>query len=87
MITRVKWASPFSKSSNKTSSFISGIGKEKVTPKLLKELCYQEPNFQADHDDQRDLKQLLNLSNVNGRNSKFNSWEKILPIYPISPIN
>ena len=60
---------------------------EKVIPKLLEELCHQEPYFQADYDDQRDLKQLLNLSNINRKNSKFNSWKKILPIYPISPIN
>ena len=61
--------------------------KEKVIPKVVKELDNKEPNFQANYDDEADLKELLNLSNKNLKLSNFNSWEKVLPLYPISPIN
>ena len=61
--------------------------KEKVIPKVVQELDNKEPNFQANYDDEADLKELLNLSNKNVNISNFNSWENILPLYPISPIN
>ena len=61
--------------------------KEKVTPKLLNELNYHEPNFKAEYNDQEDLRELLNFSNINRGSSNLNSWEKVLPLYPLSPIN
>ena len=61
--------------------------REKVLPKVIKELDNSEPNFKADYDDEEDLKELLNLSNKNIGISNFNSWEKVLPLYPLSPIN
>ncbi len=61
--------------------------KEKVIPKVVQELDNKEPNFQANYDDEADLKELLNLSNKNLKLSNFSSWKKVLPLYPISPIN
>ena len=61
--------------------------KEKVIPKVVQALDNKEPNFQANYDDEADLKELLNLSNNNLKLSHFKSWEKVLPLYPISPIN
>jgi len=61
--------------------------REKVLPKVVKELESKELFFEAIYDDKEDLKELLNLSNKNLLNSNDNSWEKVLPLYPISPIN
>jgi len=60
---------------------------EKIVPKVIQELGSTEPYFQANYDDEKDLKELLNLSNENLAISTSNSWEKVLPLYPISPIN
>ena len=63
------------------------ILKEKVIPKVVQELENKETNYQANYDDEEDLKELLNLSNKKQKISNFKSWEKVLPLYPISPIN
>ena len=61
--------------------------RETVLPKVVKELDSKELNFEANYDDEEDLKELLNLSNQNLLNSKIDSWKKVLPLYLISPIN
>ena len=61
--------------------------REKVLPKVLKELESKELFFEANYEDEKDLKELLDLSNKNTLNSNLNSWQNVLPIYPISPIN
>ena len=61
--------------------------REKVTPRLVKELESKELFFEANYDDKEDLKELLDLSNKNLLNSNLDSWKKVLPLYPISPIN
>ncbi len=43
--------------------------------------------FEANYQDEEDLKELLDLSNQNLLNSNVDSWKKVLPLYPISPIN
>ena len=60
---------------------------EKVVPKVLQELVHTEPNFEANYDDEEDLKELLNLSNQNLAITSSQSWKKVLPLYPLSPIN
>ena len=61
--------------------------REKVTPKVVKELKSKELFFEADYKDEEDLRELLDLANKNLLNTNVNSWEKVLPLYPISPIN
>ena len=61
--------------------------REKVLPKIVKELKSKELFFEAIHNDKEDLKELLNLSNTNLLNSNLDSWKKVLPLYPMSPIN
>ena len=61
--------------------------KEKIIPKIFKELTNIESSYQAEYSDIEDLRELLNLSNTNSRYSGSNTWDKVLPIYPISPIN
>ena len=61
--------------------------REKVTPRVVKELESKELFFEANYDDKEDLKELLDLSNKNLLNSNVDSWKKVLPLYPISPIN
>ena len=63
------------------------IIKEKVTPKVVKELENKEIFFEANYNDEEDLKELLDLANKNLLNTNVNSWENVLPLYPISPIN
>ena len=63
------------------------IIRERVTPKVVKELESKEPTFEANYDDKEDLRELLNLANKNLLNSNLDSWRKVLPLYPISPIN
>ena len=63
------------------------IIRERVTPKVVKELESKELTFEANYDDKEDLKELLNLANKNLLNSNLDSWKKVLPLYPISPIN
>ena len=63
------------------------IIREKVTPKVLKELDSKELFFEANYQDKEDLRELLDLANKNLLNTNVNSWEKVLPLYPISPIN
>ena len=60
---------------------------EKVIPNLIRELKNKEYNFQANFNDEEDLRELLNLSNQNTKIKKCNDWEKVLPLYPLSPIN
>ena len=61
--------------------------REKVLPKVVKELESKELTFEANYDDKEDLKELLSLANKNLLNSNLDSWKKVLPLYPISPIN
>ena len=61
--------------------------REMVLPKVIEELERKELFFEADYEDEKDLKALLNLANENLLNSNVNSWQKVLPLYPISPIN
>jgi len=61
--------------------------REKVLPKVIKELDSKELFFEAFYDDKEDLKELLDLSNKKLLNYNSNSWKKVLPLYPISPIN
>jgi len=69
----------------KTSSNV--LIRETVIPKVFKEFDSKEPFFEANYDDEDDLKELLDLSNKNLLNTNLNSWQKVLPLYPISPIN
>ena len=59
--------------------------REILSPKVIKELESKEIFFQANYEDEEDLKEFLDLSNKNLLNS--NKWQKVLPLYPISPIN
>ena len=61
--------------------------RETILPKVVKELESKELTYEANYDDQEDLKELLNLANKNLFNSNLHSWRKVLPLYPISPIN
>jgi len=61
--------------------------RETVLPKFIKELDSKKLSFEANYDDEEDLKELLDLSNKNLLNSNVDSWRKVLPLYPISPIN
>ena len=63
------------------------IIREKVTPKVVKELDSKETFFEANYKDEEDLRELLDLANKNLSKTNLNSWEKVLPLYPISPIN
>ena len=72
---------------HKEKDFSDLVVREKVLPKVIKELDSKELFFEAIYDDKEDLKELLNLSNKNLLNSNVDSWKKVLPLYPISPIN
>tara|TARA_B100000073_G_scaffold93679_1_gene74287 strand:- start:37 stop:690 length:654 start_codon:yes stop_codon:yes gene_type:complete len=61
--------------------------REKVIPKVIKELEKKELYFEANYEENEDLRELLNLTNNDLLNSNRNSWQKILPLYPISPFN
>ena len=61
--------------------------RERVIPKVIKELNSKELFFEANYEDEEDVKQLLNLANKKQKISNFNSWEKVLPLYLMSPIN
>ena len=61
--------------------------REKVTPKVVKELDSKELFFEANYKDDEDIRELLDLAYKNLSNTNINSWEKVLPLYPISPIN
>ncbi len=61
--------------------------REIVTPKVIKELESKELFFEANYQDEDDLRELLDLANKNILNTNVNSWKKVLPLYPISPIN
>ena len=61
--------------------------REKVTPRVVKELESKELCFEANYKDEEDLRELLDLANKNLLNANINSWKNILPLYPISPIN
>ena len=61
--------------------------KEKVIPKIFKELTNFNCFYNAEYDVLEDLKELLNLSEKNKQNANLNTWDKVLPLYPISPIN
>ena len=61
--------------------------REKVIPKVIKELEKKELYFEANYEENEDLTELLNLTNNDLLNSNRNSWQKILPLYPISPFN
>ena len=61
--------------------------KESIVPKIVKELKNQELNFQANYNDEEDLRELLDLSNNNSNISNLDSWGKVLPLYFLSPTN
>ena len=61
--------------------------RETVLPKVIKEFESKELFFEANYEDEEDLKELLDLSNKNLLNVNLNSWQKVLPLYPMSPIN
>ena len=63
------------------------IIRETVIPKVFKELESKELFFEANYDDEEDLKELLDLSNKTLLNANVNTWQKVVPLYPISPIN
>ena len=63
------------------------IIRERVLPKVIKELESEELFFEANYEDKEDLTELLNLSNKNIFNANVNSWQTVLPLYPISPTN
>jgi len=63
------------------------IIREIILPKVIKEFKVKELFFEANYDDEADIKELLDLSNKKTLNENVNSWQKILPLYPISPIN
>ena len=60
---------------------------EIVVPKVIQELERKELFFEANYEDEEDLRELLDLANRNLLNANINSWKNILPLYPISPIN
>jgi tRNA A37 threonylcarbamoyladenosine modification protein TsaB len=72
---------------NNTQKNADLVTREIVVPKVIKNLRSQELFFEANYEDEEDLKELLNLSNKNFLNKHLNSWQKVLPLYPISPIN
>ena len=61
--------------------------REIVSPKVIEKFICKELFFEANYEDEKDLKELLDLSNKNSLNINLNSWQKVLPLYPISPIN
>ena len=61
--------------------------REIVVPKVIQELEKKELFFEADYEDEEDLRELLDLANKNLLNENINSWRNVLPLYPISPIN
>ena len=61
--------------------------RETILPKVIKEFDSKDLFFEANYEDEKDLKELLDLSNKKLFNASENSWRKVLPLYPISPIN
>ena len=61
--------------------------RETVLPKVIKDLDDEELSFEANYEDEEDLRELLDLANKNLSKANVNSWQKVLPLYPISPIN
>ena len=61
--------------------------REIVVPKVIQELERKELFFEANYEDEEDLRELLDLANNNLLNGNIKSWKNILPLYPISPIN
>jgi len=61
--------------------------REIVVPKVIQELESKELFFEANYEDEKDLRELLDLANKNLLNTNINSWENVFPLYPISPIN
>ena len=60
---------------------------EIIKPKIVEKLESKELFFEANYQNEEDLRELLDLSNKNLLNTDVNSWKKVLPLYPISPIN
>ena len=63
------------------------IIREIVVPKVIQELARKELFFEANYQDEEDLRELLDLANRNLLSANVNSWKNVLPLYPISPIN
>ena len=61
--------------------------REIVVPKVIQELARKELFFEANYEDEKDLRELLDLANKNLLSANVNSWKNVLPLYPISPIN
>ena len=63
------------------------VVREIVIPKVIQELERKELFFEANYEDEKDLRELLDLANKNLLKTNINSWKNVLPLYPISPIN
>ena len=61
--------------------------REIVVPKVIQEMEKKELFFEANYEDEKDLRELLDLANKNLFNTNINSWKNVLPLYPISAIN
>ena len=61
--------------------------REIVVPKVIQKLEKKELFFEANYEDEEDLRELLDLANKNLLNTKINSWKNVLPLYTISPVN
>tara|TARA_B100000886_G_scaffold1993_1_gene1345 strand:+ start:178 stop:831 length:654 start_codon:yes stop_codon:yes gene_type:complete len=61
--------------------------REKITPKVVRELESKELFFEANYKDEEDLRELLDLANKYLPNTNVNSWENVIPLYPVSPVN
>ena len=72
---------------NKEEKNADLVVREIVVPKVIQELERKELFFEANYEDEEDLRELLDLANKNLLNTNINSWEKVLPLYLISPIN
>ena len=72
---------------NKEEKNADLVIREIVVPKVIQELERKELFFEANYEDEEDLRELLDLANKNLLNANINSWKNVLPLYPISPIN
>ena len=73
--------------SNEKANNADLVIREKVIPKVVKELESKELFIEAKYNDEEDLRELLELANKNLLNRNANSWKKVMPLYPISPVN
>ena len=72
---------------NKEEKNANLVIREVVVPKVIQELERKELFFEANYEDEEDLRELLDLANNNLLNENINSWKNVVPLYLISPIN